>query len=135
MRDHDPGGVDRARRLRRQLSPPELKLWLELKAASDGRCPFRKQHPLGAYVLDFYAHLARLCVEVDGYAHGTEDRPQRDARRDLWLSERGITTVRVSAAQVMANAWGVAAWLLQIEAERASPPPTASRPPPPRGEA
>lgn len=63
----------------------------------------RRQHPVGPYVLDFYCARARLAVEVDGYAHSTADRPQRDERRDAWLAERGIATLRLPAELVLSD--------------------------------
>jgi very-short-patch-repair endonuclease len=62
---------------------------------------FRKQHPVGPYVLDFYCHGAGLCVEVDGASHGVGGRPERDARRDGWLAAKGVRTLRISASLVL----------------------------------
>ena len=75
----------RAKRLRGDMSLPEVLLWARLRRRQPGIPPCRRQHPIGPYVLDFYFSDARLCIEVDGYSHGTADRPQRDARRDAWL--------------------------------------------------
>jgi very-short-patch-repair endonuclease len=58
---------------------------------------FRRQHPIGPYVLDIYCAEARLAVEIDGMRHDLGDRPRRDARRDEWLNECGITTIRITA--------------------------------------
>lgn len=132
MRDRPPGVLSRARALRRQLSPPELKLWLELKAGSQGGCPYRKQHPIGPYVLDFYAPAVRLCIEIDGYSHGTGDQEARNERRDAWLALSNITVVRIAASDILRDAGAVAEWLLAMAAGRVEPPPSASRPPPPR---
>ena len=62
---------------------------------------FRRQHPIGPYGLDFYCARARLAVEVDGRVHETGDRPQRDQRRDAFLEARGVTIVRIAAADVL----------------------------------
>jgi very-short-patch-repair endonuclease len=51
-------------------------------------------------VLDFYCAKARLAIEIDGMSHDTADRPERDARRDAWLRERGIAVMRVPAVEV-----------------------------------
>ena len=61
---------------------------------------FRRQHPLGPYVLDFYCDEARLAVEVDGAVHWMWANPARDARRDAWLIERGVRTLRLSATLI-----------------------------------
>jgi very-short-patch-repair endonuclease len=67
--------ADMAKALRVNLSLPEAMLWRELKRSAGGEVQFRKQHPFGPYVLDFYCARARLCVEVDGYAHGPMTDP------------------------------------------------------------
>jgi very-short-patch-repair endonuclease len=56
---------------------------------------------MGPYILDFYCPAAKLAVEIDGAGHGMGDQPQRDNRRDAWLAERGVTTLRIPAADVM----------------------------------
>ena len=61
-----PETIADARRLRRSLSPPEARLWGRLRARAPGTPVFRRQHPVGPYVLDFYCGKARLAVEIDG---------------------------------------------------------------------
>jgi len=92
---------DRAKALRRSMSLPEVLLWKALEAGALDRLRFRKQHPLGPYVLDFYCDAAKLAVEVDGAGHGFGDRPQRDDRRDAWLSSQGIATLRLPASLIL----------------------------------
>ena len=67
-----------ARRLRRELTPPEARLWLRLKGRQDG-LHFRKQHPVGPFIVDFYCASARLVVEVEGLVHDLSDVAERDA--------------------------------------------------------
>jgi very-short-patch-repair endonuclease len=90
-----------ARRLRRTLTLPEALLWKGLKARRQEGLHFRKQHPLGPYVLDFYCARARLCVEVDGFSHGAGHRPIRDAQRDEWLRRQGVETLRLRAGLIL----------------------------------
>jgi very-short-patch-repair endonuclease len=85
------------------MSPPEAALWLRLRRRSDQRPVFRRQHPMGPYILDFYCPAAKLAIEVDGYAHSTGDHPQRDERRDRWLRVQGVRVLRLSAGDVMAD--------------------------------
>ena len=92
---------DCARALRRTMSLPEVLLWKEIKGGTIDRLRFRKQHPIGPYVLDFYCHAAKLAVEIDGADHTTEDRPARDARRDAWLAEQGVATLRLPASLIL----------------------------------
>jgi very-short-patch-repair endonuclease len=83
----------RARALRRNLTQPEQTLWQLLRRNSLG-LHFRRQHALGPYILDFYCAAAKLCVEVDGPSHaGSLDQ---DTRRDHWLENQGIRTLRFS---------------------------------------
>ena len=98
--------VKRARALRRKMSLPEVLLWQHLRQGPDG-LKFRRQHPAGPYVLDFYCEEARLCVEVDGAAHDFGDNPTNDEHRDAWLLEAGIRTLRVAARDVLNNLDGV----------------------------
>ena len=99
--DSSPESHALARRLRRTLTLPEALLWKGLKARRQEGLHFRKQHPLGPYVLDFYCSRARLCIEVDGQSHGTTDRPIRDAHRDEWLRRQGVETLRLRAGLVL----------------------------------
>ena len=90
-----------AHALRRAMTLPEVLLWRALKGRKLDGLHFRKQHPYGPYVLDFYCEAAKLCVEVDGYSHGTGGHPDRDAQRDALLAERGIRTLRLPAVLVL----------------------------------
>lgn len=82
---------ERVRTLRGHLSGPEELLWNEIRRNRLGY-RFRKQHPLGPYVLDFYCPEAKICLEVDGFQH--EFTVDRDARRDRHLTQNGILTLR-----------------------------------------
>lgn len=120
----------KARRLRRNLSLPEKLLWLRIKS-SDGH--FRKQHPIGDYILDFYCASAGLAVEIDGVAHDMGERPQRDETRTAWLSSEGIDVLRISAKDVLADPDAVADALLHLCNARRKPlhhPATPDGPPP-----
>ena len=86
--------------MRRRMTPPEVKLWCALRRRAQG-ARFRRQHPAGPYVLDFYCAAARLAIEVDGATHWRGDAEARDAIRDSWLAEAGIDTLRLSAGLVM----------------------------------
>src|SRR5690349_5393967 len=93
----------RAKRLRRKMTLPEVLLWQGLRRREDGQPAWRRQHPFGPYVLDFFCAKANLCVEVDGEGHGYGDRPQRDARRDGYLKHHGVRTIRIPAREVLAG--------------------------------
>ena len=91
--------VTRAKALRRAMTPPELRLWSELRKRPAG-LKFRKQHPAALYTLDFYCAAARLCIEVDGAAHSMGTNPQRDVVRDQFLKEHRIKTIRIPARSI-----------------------------------
>jgi very-short-patch-repair endonuclease len=69
---------------------------------------FRRQHPLGAYVLDFYSIEAKVCIEIDGVAHDMGQRPIQDERRNAWFAEQGIEVVRIPATEVLKSPEDVA---------------------------
>jgi very-short-patch-repair endonuclease len=89
--------IGNAQHLRRALSVPEARHWNRLRTRVPGKPVFRRQHPIGPYVLDFYCAKARLAIELDGASHDMGDRPQRDIRRDAWLKKHGVTVVRIVA--------------------------------------
>ena len=102
-----PRNVARARQLRAELSLPEALLWRLLRSQPLG-VKIRRQHPIGAYVLDFYCAAAKLGIEIDGEAHDRGDRPERDLARGLWLAEQGVEVLRIPASDVLASPEGVA---------------------------
>ena len=69
---------------------------------------FRRQHPIGPYVLDFYCAKAKVCVEIDGIAHEMGNRRARDEMRDVWLKEHGIDVLRIPASDVLRSPEDVA---------------------------
>ena len=110
--------IARARRLRREMTPPEARLWRALRRRAADGLRFRRQHPIGPYVLDFYCDGAKLAVEVDGFAHLTADHPQRDERRDAWLMARGVRTLRIDAREVRDELEGVVGLIVATAKER-----------------
>jgi very-short-patch-repair endonuclease len=93
--------VEQARALRRQMSLPEVVLRQALRQKRVAGLRIRRQHPIGPYILDFYCPAARLAIEVDGFAHDTTIGVRHDERRRAWLSQRGITVLRVRAEDVL----------------------------------
>jgi len=92
--------VMRARELRRKPTLPEGLLWQALKPRPNG-LKFRRQHPIGWYIADFYCAAAQLIIEIDGESHIMGDRPEHDLRRDHWLRRQGLQVIRFGAADVM----------------------------------
>src|SRR5690349_13419669 len=91
----------RARELRRQMSLPEVVLWQALREGRLAGLRFRRQHPIGPYILDFYCPSAHLAVEVDGFAHDTAPRMRHDESRQAWLTQRRVTILRIPASDVL----------------------------------
>ena len=115
--------IARARPLRRSLTPPEARLWIALRAWPGG-LKFRRQHPAGPFVLDFYCDAAALAIEVDGAAHDAGDNPARDQRRDAWLGRQGISVLRIPAEDVRRRLEDVIETILAVARTRLpSPPP------------
>ncbi|OJW68011.1 MAG: hypothetical protein BGO57_11625 [Sphingomonadales bacterium 63-6] len=92
--------VKRARKLRSEMTLPEAMLWREMRKRPRG-LKFRRQHPAGDYVLDFYCAAARLAIEVDGFAHAGMRAAKADAARSHFLRSQGVATLRVPAKAVL----------------------------------
>ena len=97
-----PEMQDRARELRRTLTPAERRLWQHSRNKVRAVEHYRKQHVIGAYVLDFVCALAKLAVEVDGDTHANQ--AEYDAQRTAWLEEhQGYRVLRFTNRKVMNN--------------------------------
>ncbi|MBM3928803.1 MAG: DUF559 domain-containing protein [Sphingomonadales bacterium] len=120
-----------ARRLRCDMSLPEVQLWQQLRGSRRG-VRFRRQHPIGPYVVDFYCAKASLVIEVDGMAHDVADRPARDALRDAFLTDNGYRLVHIAAARILTDAQATADAIVSLAARPLHRP--ADGPPPRAGE-
>ena len=109
--------ISTAHRMRKAMTQPEVWLWVRIRNDSHG-IHFRKQAPIGPYILDFYSANAKLCVEVDGVHHTMGDRPERDAERDAWMLSEGILTYRAIASNVLADPDGTAEGIIAMALER-----------------
>jgi very-short-patch-repair endonuclease len=92
-----------ARELRSNTSLPEGVLWRHLRERQFEGLKFRRQHPLGPYVLDFFCFAARLAVEIDGQSHGDPERARRDAIRDAWIGRQGVQVLRIPARTILSD--------------------------------
>ena len=124
--------IRRARDLRRRLTLPEVILWTALRRSRLGGLRFRRQHPIGPYIVDFFCPALRLAIEVDGQAHEHPDSLRHDRRCTEWLNREGVEVFRISARAVLENLDGV---LLVIRQRGGRPLHHAPHgPPPPVGE-
>ena len=95
------------RELRRNLTPEEAVLWTQLKGKTLDGSKWRKQHPVGNYILDFYCPEAKLCVELDGKGHYTFEGAREDEARTCFLNTCGIRVVRFENRLIWENMQGV----------------------------
>ena len=96
----------KARRLRVAMTGAEKKLWSGLRKDQLG-VAFRRQHPIGKYVLDFYCASLGLVIELDGGHHEEVKQAGRDQIRTNWLSTQGLVVIRFWNNDVLTNLSGV----------------------------
>ncbi|HVJ32226.1 MAG TPA: endonuclease domain-containing protein [Terriglobia bacterium] len=106
-----PASALKARSLRRRSTDAERRFWLMLRDRRLRGWKFRRQVPLGPYVVDFYCALAKVVVELDGGQHA--DQIARDHQRSNWLMSEGYSVVRFWNNDVLANTDGVLIELLR----------------------
>ena len=125
--------VKRARKLRKEMTLPEILLWKQLQQRPGGYI-FRKQVPQHPFTLDFACLNARFAIEVDGEVHNRGDQPQRDLVRDRVMGERGFRTLRFPATEILKNMEGCVSMIVAACREVGTPPPPRGGPPPRSGE-
>ena len=118
-----------SRRLRRTMTKPEAVLWRLLRGSPNG-IRFRRQYAIGPYVADFYCPAARLVIEIDGQIHDFAEQARLDVTRDETIAAFGVRVQRIAARDVLADAPGIAAAL--VELCRPLHQPAAGPPPQPR---
>ena len=84
----------KARNLRKNQTPAEMLLWSKLRSRQLCGVKFRRQHPFGQYILDFYSSEANLAVEVDGGQHADLENRNLDQLRTAFLRGKGIRVIR-----------------------------------------
>jgi very-short-patch-repair endonuclease len=118
--------------MRREMSLPEVILWQLVRGGKVHGLRFRRQHPVGPFVLDFYCAERKLAIEVDGLAHDNAERFEQDERRTMWLNNQGIQVIRFMASDIL-DPQAFEAVMMTV-AEIAAPSTSfAGPPPPPRG--
>ena len=86
--------LDLARRLRQNQTEAEKFVWRRLRNRRFANFKFRRQMPVGQYVVDFVCLQHRVIVELDGGQHNDETHKEHDSRRDGWLRSQGFTVLR-----------------------------------------
>lgn len=105
--------IPKARRLRREATPFERLVWSKIRLRQLGFV-FRRRHPVGPYILDFYCPELKLCIEIDGDSHGVDGASAGDARRTAFLERKGITVIRFRNSGVRGDLMGAADRILEI---------------------
>jgi len=84
----------KARDLRKKMTLQERKLWQYLRNRSLNNCRFRRQFPIGKYIVDFVCREKKLIIEVDGGQHNEENTVIYDAKRSEFLEKQGYKVLR-----------------------------------------
>ncbi len=104
----------RARRLRSSMTGAELRVWVRLRGRKLDGWKFRRQHPIGPYVVDFYCPGACLVVEINGPTRDGDAAWAYDQRRQAWLEAEGYRVLRIPVSSIDSNADDVAVWILAV---------------------
>ena len=94
-----------AKTLRKRLTYTERKLWKHLRVKQIEGYKFRRQEPIGKYIVDFVCYEKRLIIEVDGGQHSLNK--DSDKERDMWFEGQGYKVLRFWSNQVLTNIGGV----------------------------
>jgi very-short-patch-repair endonuclease len=92
--------LERARELRREMTPAEVILWQERRGNKLG-AHFRRQQVIAGFIVDFYCHKAGLVIELDGDIHEDDEQKENDAKRDKALNELGLRIIRFRNEEVL----------------------------------
>lgn len=115
----DPEGIDRARKLRRAMSPPERAMWQILRGHRLDGWKFTRQVSEGPFTIDFAARRERLAIELDGDTHSAQE--EYDRRRTTYLKKAGWTLIRFTNRDILSNPEGVAIMILEVLQKPSSP--------------
>jgi len=110
--------IEFARRMCREPTPAEEAMWQLLRNHRLAGFKFRRQHPVGRYIADFYAPSAALVLELDGDTHATEEGIEHDRVRHAYLESLGLAVVRFWNSEVKENPEGVLDRVCELCRER-----------------
>jgi len=114
-----PRRIGQARHLRKAASPAERRLWSRLRNGQLYGYKFRRQHPIGDRIVDFFCHDAKLAIELDGTGHAHPQRAAADVARTSELLADGIRVVRFWNEEILRDVdWVIEAVLLQLDPEK-----------------
>jgi very-short-patch-repair endonuclease len=101
-----------AKRMRREMTRAELKLWLDFLKNHEPRV--RRQRPFGRFIADFYCAACKVVIEVDGAQHYSPEGLVADAERTTFLEGLGLKVIRFSNVDVLENLAGVVERLSEV---------------------
>ena len=104
-----PNLVHRAKDLRQSETEPEQIIWSWLRAKKLNGVKFRRQEPIGTYIVDFVSFEKKLIIEIDGGQHSTDENKANDEVRTQWLESQGFRVLRFWNNEVSSNLDGVIA--------------------------
>ena len=114
----DPRLIEFAQQMRREPTPAEKAMWRLLRNYRLAGFKFRRQHPVGRYITDFYTSSASLVLELDGDSHATEEGIEHDRVRQAYLESLGLLVVRFWNFEVKENPDGILDQLWELCSER-----------------
>jgi len=100
---YNPKLKERARQLRKNMTPGEAKLWQRLKGKQLMGYDFDRQRPIDQFIVDFYCKQLMLAIEIDGSSHDSEAAQQKDDERQARLEALGVSFLRFREAEVLQN--------------------------------
>ena len=107
LQKSSPKQVRRAKKLRQEMTPPEVILWHYLRPKYNKSFKVRRQAAvLPGIIVDFYIDKKKIAIEVDGKIHNITKGA--DAKRDVLLKQAGVTVLRIPASRVFSNPQAVA---------------------------
>ena len=96
-----------AQTLRKRQTPGEIALWRKLRAKRFHHLKFRRQAPIGPYIVDFLCVEKRLIIEIDGISHLEPGAEAYDIEREEYLKSEGFRVIRFSNGQTVNHLYGV----------------------------
>lgn len=119
--------ISRARNLRQNPTNAEQLAWKLLRNRAALGVKFRRQHPVGNYVVDFYCPERQLAIELDGSVHSQPSQARRDEHKQQFLQQQGIQVLRIANGWVLEDPEG---FIKKVLASLPSPVPLRGTPSP-----
>jgi len=108
--------------MRKTMTEAEFRLWGVLRDQTLEGLKFRRQVPIGLFIVDFFCPAHRLIVEIDGSQHFEQDGLEADLRRTAWLEAQGYRILRFTNSDVLTNLEGVGQSILKAVAPEPDSP-------------